>query len=108
MNLSRKIVLNLMLVFFFQLILSNFASAATTQSRVPSEWSLPNTHGPLCAPEGQLCHFNGDCCQGVCKNFMVCEAPLYCVPPHFSCNTDFDCCEGSCNILSHECNARAL
>lgn len=58
--------------------------------------------GPVCQPEGSRCTFNGDCCQGVCKN-ASCRAPLYCGPSGFSCNDDDECCDSTCNKSTRRC-----
>ena len=93
--------------FVAVLMLVSVSSFAFAQADLPAGWGQPNTHGPLCSNEGFACRFDGDCCQGVCKNFQVCDAgPLYCVPPHFQCNTDQDCCKGECSQATHECSSR--
>lgn len=52
---------------------------------------------PLCQPEGFNCRFDMDCCQGVCKDRIVCQAPLLCYGPTLLCDRDDQCCSHQCS-----------
>ena len=79
--------------------LSMFSLVSSAQ--IPSGWLAPTA---VCANEGQACTFDSDCCQRVCKDHLICEAPLFCVPPRYFCDTNDECCDkAGCNVAKHEC-----
>ena len=84
-----------------------FAAVASVNSYagLPSGLGIPNPPSPppVCAADGSACTFDGDCCQGHCKDFQVCESQLYCGAAGVACQSNEDCCDNKCDPQSNVC-----
>ncbi len=73
------------------------ASALGSDSESGGPAGLPG----LCAPQGVFCHFNDDCCSGMCSKDDECipttitDGPV-CAPDGVVCHASTDCCDGYC------------
>ena len=54
-----------------------------------------------CVPVGSVCHFDQQCCSGICAN-----GKCACAPSGHNCFNNADCCSGICkktNVFGHHC-----
>lgn len=68
----------------------------------PSVCSITGSSGVCCAPDGELCNFDNDCCSGVCTDGICGTGGCtgYIGDP---CTVQSDCCEGFCSSYSYTC-----